>query len=90
MKLLTIGEMAKLNDVSQQTLRLYDKIDLLKPIHIDEITGYRYYDIKQSARMDIIQYMKSLGMHLKEIKVSLDKKNISIIEDILVKQNEQI
>lgn len=90
MKNLTIGKMAKLNDVSQQTLRLYDKMDLLKPIYVDETTGYRYYDVKQSARMDIIQYMKSLGMHLKEIKEALDKKDISIIEEILIKQNEQI
>lgn len=90
MKKITIGEMAKLHDVSQQTLRLYDKMNLLKPIYVDETTGYRYYDIKQSARMDIIQYMKSLGMSLKEIKKSLDKKDISIIEETLIKQNEKI
>lgn len=90
MKKITIGGMAKLHDVSQQTLRLYDKINLLKPIYVDETTGYRYYDIKQSARMDIIQYMKSLGMSLKEIKKSLDKKDISIIEETLIKQNEKI
>ena len=31
-------------------------------------THYRYYDIKQNARFDMIQYMKELGMELKEIK----------------------
>ena len=29
---------------------------------------YRYYDIKQNACLDMIQYMKELGMELKEIK----------------------
>ena len=29
---LSIGQMAKLNHVSEQTLRLYDKMDLLKPM----------------------------------------------------------
>ena len=33
-----------------------------------EQTHYRYYDIKQNASLDMIQYMKELGMELKEIK----------------------
>ena len=41
---------------------------LLKPCYVDEQTHYRYYDIKQNARLDMIQYMKELGMELKEIK----------------------
>jgi DNA-binding transcriptional MerR regulator len=59
MKKLSIGEMAKINHVSVQTLRYYDRIDLLKPIYVNEETNYRYYDIKQSAIVDMIQYMKS-------------------------------
>ncbi len=42
---------------------------LLKPCYVDEQTHYRYYDIKQNARLDMIQYMKELGMELKEIPV---------------------
>lgn len=30
-KLLTIGQMAHLNNISEQTLRLYDKMGLLSP-----------------------------------------------------------
>ena len=56
MKRYTIGKMAKLNNVSEQTLRLYDKIGLFKPAYVDEKNGYRLYDIGQSARLDIIQY----------------------------------
>jgi len=47
--LLPIGKMAALNHTSVQTLRYYDKIDLLKPLYVNQDTNYRYYDIKQSA-----------------------------------------
>ena len=42
----SIGEMARLNFISPHTLRYYDKIDLLKPSHINEENGYRYYNYK--------------------------------------------
>ena len=64
--------MAKLNNVTEQTLRLYDKMGLFKPAYVDEHNGYRLYDIGQSARLDIIQYLKNLGMTLKEIKEITD------------------
>ena len=31
----------------------------------DAENGYRYYDIRQSAQLDMIQRMKALGMSLK-------------------------
>ena len=65
---ISIGEMAKMNRTTVPTLRLYDPMNLLTPCYVDEKTCYRYYDIKQNARLDMIQYMKELGMELKEIK----------------------
>ena len=41
--LLKIGEMAELNHISTQTLRLYSKNKLLEPQYMDAETGYRYY-----------------------------------------------
>ncbi len=73
---ITIGIMAKINGVSEQTLRLYDKIKLLQPSEINIDTGYRYYNIKQCAQLDMIQYMKALGMNLIQIKECFDKKDI--------------
>jgi DNA-binding transcriptional MerR regulator len=88
--LLPIGKMAALNHTSVQTLRYYDKLGLLKPIYVDEETNYRYYDIKQSAILDMIQYMKSLGMSLEHIKEQFDKENIKEIQDILKRQSKNI
>lgn len=90
MKRYTIGKMAKLNNISEQTLRLYDKIGLFKPIYVDKRTGYRLYDIGQSARLDIIQYLKNLGMTLKEIKEILDSKNIDLLQKKLEDSKEMI
>lgn len=90
MERLSIGKMAKLNHVSEQTLRLYDRLDLLKPEMVDENNGYRYYDVKQSAHLDMIQYMKELGMPLKEIKLHMKQNNIEFFKSILEKQKDKI
>ena len=91
MRHLTVGEMAKLNHISEQTLRLYDKRGLLSPSFRGQ-NGYRYYDIKQSAVLDIIQYMKSLGISLKEIKHQLENRDLAqkpafSIASVVSKQN---
>ena len=65
-------------------------MNLLKPRYIDEMTGYRYYDISQNARLDMIAYMKELGMSLAEIQNVLEKEDITLIETILVQKNEQL
>ena len=78
---LTIGQMSKINNVSEQTLRYYDKIGILKPIEVDKFTGYRYYSMKQCARLDMIQYLKSLGMRLKDIEVQLKTCDTKLIKD---------
>ncbi len=88
--LLSIGKMAEMNHTTVATLRLYDEKNLLKPRYIDEMTGYRYYDISQNARLDMIAYMKELGMSLAEIQDVLEKEDITLIETILVKKNEQL
>lgn len=88
--LIPIGVMAKINHVTIATLRLYDQKGLLKPKYIDEETKYRYYDLQQNARLDMIAYMKELDMSLQEIKSVLESKDITLIESILAKKNEQI
>ncbi len=89
-QLLSIGKMAEINGVSIPTLRLYDKNGLLKPAYIDPESGYRYYTLQQTARLDIIAYMKELGMSLSEIASVLRKEDIALIEGILAQKNEQM
>ena len=86
---LSIGEMAHINNTTVPTLRLYDSLGLLKPYYTDPETHYRYYDIKQNARFDMIQYMKELGMELKEIREVLDSEDLRKIESVLIRKREQ-
>ena len=72
---LSIGQMARLNNISEQTLRLYDREKLLCPAIRDGESGYRYYHIIQSAKLDMIQYMKAYGLKLREIKECLDRND---------------
>lgn len=72
----SIGEMAKLHNTTIKTLRYYDEIDLLKPIHTDRKTGYRYYSTEQFEQLNTINYLKELGFSLKEIKKHLDHRDI--------------
>ncbi len=88
--LITIGKMAEINHITIAALRLYDEKNLLKPRYVDPSTGYRYYDLNQNARLDMIAYMKELGMMLSEIQNVFDKKDIALIEEILACKNEQM
>lgn len=88
--MFSIGEMAKFNRVSIPTLRLYDKMNLLKPAYVDPKTGYRYYTLSQNARLDMIAYMKELGMSLAEILQVLEREDLAQVEMILSQKNEQI
>ena len=83
MEKLSIGKMARLNQVSVQTLRLYDEMEILRPVEVNEETGYRYYDVRQSARLDMIHYMKSTGMTLKEIREVFKRGDLRLLDQVL-------
>ena len=89
-ELLSIGKMAEINNLTVATLRLYDELGLLHPRRKDPQSGYRYYDMAQNARLDMIAYMKELGMSLAEIADILKKEDITLIETILIRKNEQL
>ena len=87
---LSIGQMAELNHVSEQTLRLYDKEGLLVPRCVDPVTGYRYYHIIQSAKLDLIQNMKIYGMTLRQIRSFLDSNDPAALRALLTEQAASI
>ena len=87
---LSIGQMAELNHVSEQTLRLYDKEGLLVPRCVDPVTGYRYYHIIQSAKLDLIQNMKIYGMTLRQIRSFLDSNDPAALRALLSEQAASI
>lgn len=75
-KYYTIGETAKLLGVTTQTLRHYEKIDILQPSYVDMETGYRYYEFNQFHCIDRIKYLQHLGLPLSEIRNIMKKGTV--------------
>lgn len=84
----SIGEMSKLHNTTIQTLRYYDEIGLLVPIHVDEKSGYRYYSTEQFEQLNTINYLKDLGFSLKEIKTHVDQRSIEGFINLLQNQKK--
>ena len=79
-----IGEFSSLTGISIYMLRNYDKIGLLKPEQVDDLTGYRFYGEKQIVEANRIQVLKSLGFRLKEIfEMRLSNKSNDTIKTFL-------
>jgi effector-binding domain-containing protein len=66
-QMMRIGDFSRLSRVTVKTLRYYDEVGLLHPTHVDEATGYRYYDHDQLPRLNRILALKDLGFSLEEI-----------------------
>ena len=84
--LLKIGEMAELNHVSTQTLRLYAKNKLLEPEYLDPKTGYRYYTLEQCAKLDLIRALKSCRLSLEQIAEILSLSSEELMLQALEEQ----
>lgn len=84
---ISITQMAKLRNVTTETLRHYDRIDLLKPDHLDK-NRVRYYSVLQYEKLGTIRELEQIGLSLKEIKEYLDKRNLSSSYELLKKQEE--
>ncbi|MFG3435829.1 MerR family transcriptional regulator [Nonomuraea sp. NPDC047897] len=67
-----IGDFARLGLVSVRMLRHYDAIGLLRPAHVDSVTGYRSYQAAQLSRLNRIVALKDLGFTLEQVRVILD------------------
>ena len=66
-----VGEFSKLAQVSIGTLRYYDQLGLLRPVEVDNFTGYRYYSASQLPRLHRILALKGLGFSLEQIETVL-------------------
>ena len=87
--LFTIGDISKLKNITIETLRHYDRIDLLKPEYVDKKTGYRYYSSKQFFKIDLIRFCKNLDLPLGQIKQLIENSNQeSFINFLQSKKNE--
>src|SRR5690242_2582369 len=69
-----ISEFSRLSQVSVKALRYYDELGLLKPAHVDPLTGYRYYTTEQFFQLNRILAFKDLGFTLGQITQALNEQ----------------
>jgi DNA-binding transcriptional MerR regulator/effector-binding domain-containing protein len=65
--MFSIGEFARLGQVSVKMLRHYDGIGVLRPARVDPVTRYRYYTAAQLPALGRIVALRDLGFGLREI-----------------------
>ncbi len=68
---MTRNELARLTDVSGETIRYYEKRGLIPPPERTE-SGYRIYTPNDVSRVQFIKRAQGLGFSLKEISELLD------------------
>lgn len=97
-----IGEFSKMAKVTAKTLRYYDDLGILRPVHVDRWNGYRFYSSEQLHDLHEIRMYCDIGFSLEDIKtirtggdidkVLYDKRSefeekISLIDELIRKGN---
>ncbi len=92
-----IGEFSKMSKTTIKALRYYDEVGLLKPEHIDEFTGYRFYSTRQLFALHRIQSLRQVGLTIDEIRLVLSgkhpaeilqKRRTELIDELRDKQDQ--
>ena len=81
--LLTIGKVAKLAEVSIDTVRYYEREGLLSPTQKSG-AGYRLYNDEAVRRLHFIKHAQHCGLALSEIRqlLELKRQDDSCCEDV--------
>ncbi|MGH1298678.1 MerR family transcriptional regulator [Bacillus pretiosus] len=88
-KMFSIGEVAKIKDITIKALRYYHKMGILIPKHVDESTGYRYYSIDQFIHIDIIKSCRELNTSIVELQEIFKERNTDkLLQFLQVKREE--
>ncbi len=90
---MTIKEFSKLCNCSTQTLRYYDRVNLLKPARVDDWTGYRCYSEEQALLYVKIKSFQEADFTIEEIKSLFDKDDEEIyaaFEKKIAKQEKKL
>ena len=82
-----IGEFSSMSKTTIKTLRYYEKENLIKPVYIDQNTGYRYYETSQLLELSKIISLRQIGISIIDIKKILNGHDM---KEILKKRKEEI
>ncbi len=91
---MTIGEVSKKLNISVDTLRYYEKIGLIEPVHKTK-SGIREYNENNIKQIEFIKCMRSANLPIVELSKYMNllkegDKTLKERKEILVKQRENI
>lgn len=84
-----IGELARIFNISADTLRHYDRIGLFQP-DPNEKNKYRYYNIGKFFLLSRILFLKNLNISLEEIKGYLSNQRTEHLLTMLKEKDDAI
>ncbi|GGH76140.1 DNA-binding transcriptional MerR regulator/effector-binding domain-containing protein [Pullulanibacillus pueri] len=89
-KSFQIGEIAKIFNIPQSTLRYYDQIGLFRPNHSDPESHYRYYTTEQFVLLDTILFLRKLGIPVGHIQKHMATRSLENTRMLFQKQLEKV
>lgn len=91
METMTIGKLAKRTGLNIETIRYYERIELL-PYAKRSGSGYRYYTEADAKRLHFIALAKRHGFSLKEIKELLELRvdPVTTCEDVRTRAEDKV
>lgn len=88
--LISIGRFAQITRLTVKALHIYDELGLLRPIHTDADSGYRYYSITQLPLARRIRLLRSIDMSLDSIHALLQAPTPAAMEALLHEHQQRI
>ncbi len=88
--MFTIGEFARLGEVTARTLRHYDDIGILHPAEVDRSSGYRRYRASQLPALNRIAALQRLGFSLIEIREMISTVTADQLREMLALRQLQL
>lgn len=85
---MSIGAFARRSGITASALRFYDDAGVLRPEHVDPVTGYRFYDRAQIGRATQVRQLREMGMPLASIQQFLTAEPataVRMIDDHIAK-----
>lgn len=88
-KYFSVGEAAKAAHVTSETLRHYDRIELVIPSKKDNLTSYRYYTERDLVRINTVRALQQMDLPLQKIKEVLEFDDLQKIIDFLTEAEKK-
>ncbi|MBF4163925.1 MerR family transcriptional regulator [Nocardioides acrostichi] len=73
--LMVIGDFARASGLTPKALRLYDELDLLRPVEVDPFNGYRRYAASQLDDARLVAALRRAGVGLTDIRGVIGQPN---------------